>query len=319
MRHMVGHRGHGAVGHVDAHGQVAEQLQQRDGHLALARAFRAENVQYGKEAVLGDDDIPEQRGEVEAYSGYCIVTIDVQHLVGEFEKADVAASVYEFPLELEQCLVILVERGQRRDVEVFPLVFYDAQLAEWAELAVNGDAVRPGEEALLLPAQLRDLAAGLGVVVEIGLYLVEAVFAALEEEVAQRLAPQPERGDRYEVFLAELQHLAFAVHVFEAVEPFGVDGADDVEEWFHGEVRPLEEAVALERVEPVAVVLYVEPVLPYQFLLFLRLSGKCELGVLLFKAFLPALHIVNLFESVLPKGFVRDSLCQHGNQFPTLG
>ena len=180
MRHMVGHRGHGAVGHVDAHGQVAEQLQQRDGHLALARAFRAEDVQYGEETVLRDDDVPEQRGEVETYSGYGVVSIDFQHLVGEIEEADVARPVDELPLELEQCVLLLVERGEGGNVVVLPLVFHHAQLAERAELAVNSDAVRPGEEALLLPTQLCDLAAGLRVVVEIGLYLVETVVAAFK-------------------------------------------------------------------------------------------------------------------------------------------
>ena len=269
--------------------------------------------------MLRDDDVPEQRGEVEAYSGYGVVAIDFHQLVGEVEEADVARPVDELPLELEECVLVLVERGEGGDIIVLAVVFHDAEFPDFAELAVNGDAVRPGEEALLLPAQLRDLAAGLGVVVEIGLYLVEAVLAALEEEVAETFAPQPERRDRYEVFLAQLQHLAPAVNVFETVEPFGVDGADDVEERLHHEVRPLEETVALERVEPVAVMLGVEPVLAYLVFLLLGLPFERHLRVFPLKFFLPALHIVNLFEGVLPQGLAWNLLRQQVGQLPALG
>ena len=135
------HRGNGAVGHVHPHGLVAEELEQRDRHLALARPFRAEHVQYRERPQVRDDDVAEKGGEVEADAGYGVLAIDVHQLVGEVEEADVTAAVHELPLELEELVVILVERGKGGDVVVLPLVFHDAEFAECAELAVDGDAV----------------------------------------------------------------------------------------------------------------------------------------------------------------------------------
>ena len=126
------------------------------------------------------------------------------------------------------------------------------------------------------------------------------MLTALKKEVAQGFATQFERRDGYEVFLAELQHLHVVEHVFQAVEPLGVDGAADMEKRFHHKVGTLEEVVAFEGVKVVAVVLCVEAVLPYQFLLFGGFAQKGVSAVLFVKPLLQFLCLVRFLENLLP-------------------
>ena len=237
-----------------------EERHQRMAQFGLSRAFRPEQIEDGEMLRVAHDDVTEQRGQQEAQSDFGVVAEHIDEFHGVVVERDrTVVHVDEVPLKLEELGVIPVDRRKCRQIVV--ALFsqtHDTEVIHRMPFGVE-NTVAEGEEALALPSELAYLHSRLGGEIKKPFQCHKLIVLCEPKVIAESFYALFELRYRNEFLGMEFNDFGLMVDVCNLIQADGRHHVLDVEQRFHGEVRPFAGlAVAVDR--DIAVSLLLEAV-----------------------------------------------------------